>query len=197
VSQLRGGRHGRRVFRYKEKAEHARLSNLDGSEPDLKEATMKFDRLTILTLSLSVAGGTAASAASVTGSAALALAGVVAPYSYLPAAEKMAVAKFFEGHTSISYARKISVTADKIVCRTGNVDITARSCELTFKNGKHTLKAREANELYATEVMAGVPSDGAAGSVFESLSRLNCTLDPKAIKDKAGAGAECTFEPGK
>ena len=158
---------------------------------------MKFDRLTILALSLSAVGATAASAASVTGSAALALAGVVAPYSYLPAAEKMAVAKLFQGHTSISYTRKISVTADKIVCRTGNVDITARSCELTFKNGKRTLKAHEANELYATEVMAGVPSDGAAGSVFESLSKLNCTLDPKAIKDKAGAGAECTFEPGK
>jgi hypothetical protein len=125
------------------------------------------------------------------------VAGVVAPYSYLPAAEKMAIAKFFEGHTSISYGRKISVTADTIVCRTGNVDITARSCELTFKNGKRTLKAREANELYATEVMAGVPADGAAGSVFESLSKLNCTLDPKAIKEKAGAGAECTFEPGK
>jgi hypothetical protein len=199
VSQLRGGRHRRRVFRYEEKAEHARLLNPDGSGPNLKEATMKFDRLTILVLvlSLSVVGATAASAASVTGSAALALAGVVAPYSYLPAAEKMAVAKLFEGHTSISYARKISVTADKIVCRTGNVDITARSCELIFKNGKRTLKAREANELYATEVMAGVPSDGAAGSVFESLSKLNCTLDPKAIKDKAGAGAECTFEPDK
>jgi hypothetical protein len=158
---------------------------------------MNFGRLTVLTLSLSMVGGTAASAASVTGSAALALAGVVAPYSYLPAAEKMAVAKFFEGHTSVSYGKKISVAADKIVCRAGNVDITARSCELTFKNGKRTLKAREANELYATQAMAGVPSEGAAGSMVESLSRLNCTIDPKAIKDKAGAGAECTFEPGK
>ena len=118
---------------------------------------MKFGRLAILTLSFSVSVGTAASAASVTGSAALALAGVVAPYSYLPAADKRAVAKFFEGHTIVSYAKKISVTADKIVCRTSNVDITARSCELTFKNGKHTLRAREANELYATEALAGAP----------------------------------------
>jgi hypothetical protein len=160
------------------------------------EAVMKSGFWAVLALSLGVAGATAASAGSATGSAALALAGVVAPYSYMPAAEKIAVKKFFEGRTSISYGKKIVVTADKIVCRTSNVDITARSCELTFKTGKHSLQGREANELYATEVMAGVPSDGAAGSIFESLSKLNCTLDPKAIKDKAGAGAECSFEPG-
>jgi hypothetical protein len=157
---------------------------------------MNLRKLAVLTISLVVAGATAASAGSATGSAALALAAVVAPYSYLPAADKMAVKKFFNGDTNVSYGKKISVAADKIVCRTSNVDITARSCELTFKNGKHTLKGREANELYATEVMAGVPSDGAAGSIFESLSKLNCTLDPKALKDKAGAGADCSFDPG-
>jgi hypothetical protein len=127
---------------------------------------------------------------------ALALAGVVAPYSPLPAAEKKAVAAFFAGNTNVGYAKKITVTADKIVCRTSNVDITARSCELTFKGSTRTVKGREANEIFATEVMAGVPSDGAAGSIFESLSKLSCTLDPKALKDKAGAGADCSFEPG-
>jgi hypothetical protein len=159
---------------------------------------MKPGKLAILTLALSLNGVTAASAAaaSVSGSAALALAGVVAPYSPLPAAEKKAVAAFFAGNTSVSYAKKITVTADKIVCRTSNVDITARSCELTFKGSTRTLKGREANEIFATEVMAGVPSDGAAGSIFESLSKLSCTLDPKALKDKAGAGADCSFEPG-
>jgi hypothetical protein len=157
---------------------------------------MKFGRLAVLTLSLSVAGGTAASAASATGSAALALAGVVASYSHLPAAEQRTVAKLFEGHTDVSYIKKISVTADKIVCRTGNVDITARSCELTFKTGKRSLKGRAAGELFATEAMAGVASEAAAGSTFESLSKLNCTLDPKEIQAKAGGGAQCTFEPG-
>jgi len=44
--------------------------------------------------------------------------------------------------------------------------------------------------------MAGVPSDGAAGSVFESLSKLNCTIDPAEIKQKAGGGANCAFETG-
>jgi hypothetical protein len=159
---------------------------------------MKPGKLAILTLALSLTGVTAASAAatSVSGSAALALAGVVAPYSPLPAAEKKAVAAFFTGNTNVSYTKKITVTADKIVCRTSNVDITARSCELTFKGSTRTVKGREANEIFATEVMAGVPSDGAAGSIFESLSKLSCTLDPKALKDKAGAGADCSFEPG-
>ena len=120
---------------------------------------------------------------------------MVAPYSPLPAAEKKAVAAFFAGNTNVSYAKKITVTADKIVCRTSNVDITARSCELTFKSKTNTIKGREANELYATEVFAGVPSDGAAGSIFESVSKLNCTLDPAGIKDKAGAGADCSYQP--
>jgi hypothetical protein len=66
---------------------------------------------------------------------------------------------------------------------------------LTFKNKTNTIKGREANELYATEVLAGVPSDGAAGSIFESVSKLSCTLDPAGIKDKAGAGADCSYQP--
>ena len=149
---------------------------------------MKSTILAALVFSLVVAAATGATAAStsVTGSAALALAGVVAPYSSLPAADKKAVAAFFKGDPNAPYAKKIIVTADKIVCRTSNVDITARSCELTFKISKRSLKGREANEIYATEAMAGVPSDGAAGSIFESLSKLSCTLDQKALKDKAG-----------
>jgi len=159
---------------------------------------MKCGKLAVLTFSLSLAGATAAAAAPVTvsGSTALALAGVVAPHSLLPSAQKKAVAALFGGKSNISYTNKIIVTADKIVCRTSNVDITARSCELTFKGNKRTVKGREANEIFATLALAGVPSDGAAGSIFESLSKLSCTLDPKAIKDKAGGGADCSFEPG-
>jgi hypothetical protein len=158
---------------------------------------MKLGRLAILTLSLSVAGVTTASAASISGPTALALAAVVAPYSpLLSSGEKKVVAALFAGNTNVKYANKISVTADKIVCRTSNVDLTARSCELTFKTGKHSPKGREANELFATEAMAGVPPEGAAGSNFESLSKLNCTLDPKAIEQKDGSGAECSFDTG-
>jgi hypothetical protein len=96
----------------------------------------------------------------------------------------------------VRYAKKISVTADKIVCRVSNVDITARSCELTFKGAKQTISGRRASEIFATEAMAGIPADGAAGSVSEGLSKLNCTLDPTEIRKKAGGGADCSFETG-
>jgi len=139
----------------------------------------------------------AASAASVTGQAALALAGVVALYAPMPAANKKAVAALFKGDTNFPYTAKISVIAEKIVCRTSNVDITARSCEVTFKTSTKALKGREANELFATEAMAGIAAEGAAGSNVEGLSKLNCTLDPKVLKQKAGSGAECSYEAAK
>jgi hypothetical protein len=158
---------------------------------------MKIAKLAALVFSLLLAGASAAAAASVTGASALALAGVVALYAPLPAANKHAVAAFFKGDTNFPFKGKISVTAEKIVCRTSNVDITARSCEVMFKTKKQTLNGREANELFASEAVAGVPSEGAAGSNFESLSKLNCTLDPAQLKQKAGGGAECTYEAAK
>jgi hypothetical protein len=160
------------------------------------ERQMKPAKLLSLVISLSLLGtSTAFAASSVTGSAALALAGVVAAHSpKLSPAEKKAVAAFFDGKTDAPYSGKIKVTADRIVCRAGNVDITARSCEVTFAGETVSFRGREANELYATEVMAGVPSDGAAGSSFEGVTKLACTLDPAAIKDKGGGGAECSYE---
>ncbi|WGS00432.1 hypothetical protein MTX26_06185 [Bradyrhizobium sp. ISRA443] len=158
---------------------------------------MRFGALTIFACALSLASVSAASAASSTasGSVALALAGVIVPHSPLPAAEKKAVAAFFNGDSHVSYTKKITVTADKIACRASNVDITARSCELTFGGHIRTVKGRAANEIFATEALAGVPSDGAAGTIYESLTKLSCTLDPKAIKENGG-GADCTFQPG-
>ncbi|KRR02547.1 hypothetical protein CQ12_15485 [Bradyrhizobium jicamae] len=160
---------------------------------------MKFGRLAALAVSLLACGTSTASAAPATanGQAALALAGVVALYSpLLTSDEREAVSALFVGQSGGRYAKKISVTADKIVCRVSNVDITARSCELTFKGAKQTITGRRASEIFATEAMAGVPPDGAAGSVFESISKLNCTLDPAEIRKKAGGGADCTFETG-
>jgi len=139
----------------------------------------------------------AAEAASLTGSPAFALAAVVAAHSpLLSADQKKAIAAFFEGRGVGAYKDKINVDADKIVCRASNVDIAARSCELTFGKKTASFTGREANELYSTEAMAGIASDGAAGSNFESLSRLKCTLDPEAIKRKDGSGAECSYEAG-
>ena len=158
---------------------------------------MRLGRLTILACSLSLASTAVwAAPATTSGSVALALAGVVAPHSPLPAKEKKAVAAFFGGNSNVRYARKITVRADKVVCRASNVDITSRSCALTFGSRTHTVKGSKANAIYATVALAGVPPDGAAGTIYEALSKLSCTLDPKVIKDKAGGGADCTFEPG-
>jgi len=160
---------------------------------------MNSGRLAVIAASFLVAGASHALAASATasGQAAMALAGVVALYSpLLTSDEREAVSAFFVGQSGVRYARKISVTADKIVCRVSNVDITARSCELTFKGAKQTITGRRASEIFATEAMAGVPADGAAGSIVESLSKLTCTLDPTEIKAKGGGGASCSFETG-
>jgi hypothetical protein len=161
------------------------------------ENRMKSAKLVSLVFPLSLLGLTPVLAGSATGSVALALAGVVAAHSpKLSPAEKKTVAAFFDGKTDVPYAGKIKVAADKIVCRTSNVDIAARSCEITFAGQTISFRGREANELYATQATAGVPADGAAGSNFESVSRLACALDPAAIKDKGGGGAECTYEAG-
>ena len=162
----------------------------------IKGDRMKLAKLAV-TFSVLLATTSAASAATITGQAALALAGVVSLYAPMPAANKKAVAALFKGDTNFPYTAKITVTADKIVCRASNVDVTARSCELTFKNSTKALKGREANELYATEAMAGILTDGAAGSNFESLAKLSCTLDPKVLKQKGGGGAECSYEAAK
>jgi len=58
------------------------------------------------------------------------------------------------------------------------------------------VKGRKAHELFATIAEVGVPSDGAAGTIYESLSHLACTINPAEIKQKAGGGAECKFDPG-
>jgi hypothetical protein len=158
---------------------------------------MNLGRLTILMVLLLPAGAPAASAADISGSTALALAGVIAPLSpVLASGEKKAIAMLFAANSDIPYKKPIIVTADRIVCRTGNVDITVRSCEVTFGKKVKTVNGATANEIYATEALAGVPADGAAGSNFESLSKLSCTIDPNAIGQKDGSGASCAFQPG-
>jgi hypothetical protein len=158
-------------------------------------------RLIVLALSL-IFAQRAASAAPVTASGpnALALAAVVTVHSPLVRAyDKRIVARLFDGNTNFGFTpnRTISVTADSSICKTSNVDITQRSCELTFRIGKRTLTGREANELSATALGAGATSEGVAGSIVESISKLACTIDPNEIMKKAGGGAVCTFENGQ
>jgi hypothetical protein len=152
-----------------------------------------------LALGQTAAAITAAEAASVSGPAALALAGVIAQHSsVLGSYDQRAVRRLFDGNNSISFPpnRKISVKADSAVCRASDVDVTARSCELVFGAGKRSFKGQLANEVFATLVAAGIASEGAAGSIIESVKNLVCTLDPNEIKQKAGGGADCRFDTG-
>ncbi|MGH6868686.1 MAG: hypothetical protein ACREDA_07445, partial [Methylocella sp.] len=89
------------------------------------------------------------------------------------------------------------VAASAVTCRASDVDITRHSCDLTFGAKKVTTRGRKAHELYATLAEVGVPPDGAAGSMFEAVSNLDCAIDPAEVKQKAGGGAHCTYAPAK
>ncbi len=148
-----------------------------------------------------VPGLSPASAASATasGPSALALAAVVAAHgSVLGAFDRRALSRMFDGKgVLITRVNKITVDADSILCKVSNVDIAQRSCELTFKTHKRTITGRDANEVFATLAVAGVMSEGAAGTIAESIMNLQCTIDPAAIKQKDGSGAMCTFDTGQ
>jgi len=88
-----------------------------------------------LLLLINGAGAVAATTANASGSGALALAALVAAYApALTAAQKHEMASLLDGNLKAvaSTAGRISVHADSVVCRAGNVDITARACTLTF-----------------------------------------------------------------
>jgi hypothetical protein len=147
------------------------------------------------------ASSSSAGAATVmaSGPSALALAAVVASHgSLLGAFDRRAISLLFDGkRPTIKRVNKITVAADSVVCKMSNVDITARSCELTFKSHKRGLTGRDANEVYGTLAIAGAMSEGAAGSIIESVTNLECMIDPVQIEQKSGGGATCTFEAGQ
>ena len=45
--------------------------------------------------------------------------------------------------------------------------------------------------------VADVSTDDAAGSIYEALHGLACTLEPSVIKQNGGGGATCAFTPGR
>src|SRR6266513_5351786 len=168
------------------------------SAEDTQTEAAQMKKLIISALALAI-GQTAAFAApgTTTGPTALALAAVIAQHSpAVRAFDKRVIARLFRGNTAFGFTpnTKISVDADSVVCRVSNVDITSRSCELKFGSRKRTLTGREANEIAATAAAAGIPSQGAAGSSVESVSNLRCTIDANEIMQKAGGGAQCSFE---
>ncbi len=155
-------------------------------------------RMAVLVVTLLLVSQSA-SAATTAGSVALALASLVGAHSpVLSRYEKRVVRRLFDGHSHVAFPanRKISVKVDAVVCRASNVDITSRSCKLTFGAASASITGRTAHELYATIVEAGVQSEGTAGSIFESLSHLMCAIDPGLIAQRGGTGADCTFDPG-
>jgi hypothetical protein len=158
-------------------------------------------KLMISAVALAVVQSSASAApGSATGPTALALSAVIAQHSpAVRAFDRRVIARLFRGNTRFGFTpnTKISVDADSVVCRISNVDITQRSCELTFGSRKRTLTGREANEVGTTAAAAGVPSEGAAGSSIESISKLRCSIDPNEIMQKAGGGANCNFETGQ
>jgi hypothetical protein len=138
-------------------------------------------------------------AATTNGSSALALASLVAVHSpLLSTGDMLLIRRLFNGHFHRlrGDTKTISVTADAIVCSVGNVDITAHSCKLTFGTKTVNLIGDAAYELYATMALAGVPSEGAAGTMSESLAHLVCSINPLEIADRGGGGADCAFAAG-
>lgn len=130
---------------------------------------------------------------------ALALATLVSEHSpTLSVFDKRTLKKLFAGHTNVSYpaGKTITVSADKISCKTSDVDITVHTCDLTFGSRTFTNTGRPAHELYATLVENGVPGGAAAGSLYEALTGLTCTIDPNVVDQRAGGGATCAFTPG-
>ena len=155
--------------------------------------------LSFLVVPLLLLGTTVgAAAATASGPNALALAALVAGHSpALTASQKHQMAWLFDGHVALvpPGAGPISVTADSVICRASNVDITSRGCTLTLGTTTVTLKGRLANELFATIAEVGVNSQGAAGSIYIGLTHLSCTIDPQAIRRNDGSGANCSYQP--
>ena len=99
---------------------------------DLRQAVLLFFPLLL--------ASQGASAETVAGSSALALASLVAAHSpLLSGYEKRVMARLFTGHSDVNFpaSGKISVKADAVVCRASNVDITSRSRSLsTFSHSR-------------------------------------------------------------
>ena len=149
--------------------------------------------------SMLVAASALAAPSTTGGFSGLALAALVAEHQPgLSWRDRNAMAWLLDGRTRFHFpaGHTIIVKADKIQCRASNVAIDQRSCDLTFGAAVRHLSGRRANELFATMQEAGVPGDAGAGSAFEALTSLSCTIAPNVVKQNAGGGADCAYTPG-
>jgi hypothetical protein len=134
----------------------------------------------------------------VDGNGALALAamvGIVSPL--LSGPEQGVLTTLLDGQAKFSFpaGHTISVLAWKLACRASNVDIKSHSCDLTFGSHDVALTGRKAHELFSTLAEIGAPPDGAAGSIFEAVSNLKCTINPNEVIQNSGGGAHCDYAP--
>ena len=136
-----------------------------------------------------------------TGNAALALAALVGAASpKLSPAEKDVLVHFLDGDTHaplVVGTTRLTVSADRVTCRMGDVDIGLHDCELVF--GDRTIKreGRAGQELLATLQENGVEADGTAGTIYYSVRPLTCMIDAKEVEDHDGGGASCSFTNGR
>ena len=133
-------------------------------------------------------------AAETSGNSAVSLAARIGERSpFLNWSERRVLAAYLDGRARFPARRSIIVRANEAACNISDVDITGKGCSLTFGRRVVTLGGREAQALYATLIEAGVPSSGAAGSIYESVKSLVCTIDPAEVRQEAGGGAKCVF----
>jgi hypothetical protein len=160
------------------------------------EVFMKRSFILIVAIAL-VAPPAAADGAGSLGASGLALAALVGLESpTLSAVDKQELGDMLNGDVNFPGNAPITVAADSVSCRQSDVDISHHDCTLKFGGATKPLNGRAAHELYATLIENGVPSDGAAGSIYDAVSHLSCTIKPAEVKQRGGDGASCAWAPG-
>ena len=149
----------------------------------------------VLFLAASLMATHAAGVNTIEGNGALALGALVGSASPLVDSEaKRVLGALLDGHVNALSDRILAIRAKEVSCRVSSVNITLSRCELNFGASTVELQGRAAHELFATIAQVGIEPDGAAGSVYEALTGLNCTIDLRALKENAGAGAHCVYD---
>ncbi len=106
-------------------------------------------------------------------------------------AHKVTLTKFRAGNTSFASSNApFTFSAAAIDCGASNVDITHYRCRLTFGSSTIDIVGAAAQQLFATLIQAGVPGDGAAGTIHEAVTALSCTVNVGQVKQRAGGGGD-------
>lgn len=156
-------------------------------------------RLGAAVLAATLLAGGAAQAAPMTmgGEPALAFAALVGHYSPgLTAAQKHILFRFLGGQTAFASSNAtITFQVDEVQCRQGHVELQEHSCRITYGGAVTTLGGEEGAGILAEMIVAGVPGQGAAGSMYVDAQMITCTLDVAELKSPDGGGASCTYTP--